>query len=120
MISQNVKDYIDKHSFCPEHLSRDWESFLDLLYSEGGSISAILWWDYCKISQQHESIGSGGYRDPENPEYMFAETQLYEDGFDTKSLEEVKEYIIRMKNAGIGCNNRYISFNLVPSFDIRE
>lgn len=120
MISQKVKKYIDEHSFCSEYLFKDWELFLDLLYAEGGGISAILWWDYCKVSQQHESIGSGGYKDPENPEYMFAETQLYEDGFDTKSLDEVKEYIIKIKNSTISYNNTYISFNLVPSFYLRE
>ena len=75
------------HAFCSEYLFKDWESFLDLLYAEGGRISSILWWDHCTKKQLHESVGSGGYKDPENNEFVYAETQLYKEGL----LEGVRE-----------------------------
>ena len=115
MISQKVKAYIEEHSFCSEYLFKDWETFLDILYEDGGAISCILWWDHCKKSEQHRSIGRGGYTDPENPEYMFAETQLFEDCFETKSLDEIKKHIAERRNAKIHYS-KYISFDLVPSF----
>lgn len=116
MVSQKVKTFIEDHSFCSEYLFKDWETFLDILYAEGGAISCIQWWDHCTKSEQHRSIGSGGYADPENPEYLFAETQLFEDGFETKSLDEIKKHIAERRNAKICYHNRYISFDLVPSF----
>lgn len=53
MLSQKVKKYIDEHSFCSEYLFKDWNSFLDILYAEGGRISSILWWDYCKSQNRN-------------------------------------------------------------------
>ena len=70
---------------------------MDILYAEGGRISVISWWDYCKKSEQRFSVGSGGYTDSDNPDYMYAETQLYIDGLETKTLAEIREYIIREK-----------------------
>ena len=127
MISQNVQKYIEEYkvqkyieeySLYSELVFQDWESFLDLLYAEGGKVSAILWWDHCKISDQIKSIGGGGHLDPRNPEYMFAETPLYEDGLETKSLDEIKAYIRETKNSDIRFGD-YISFDLVPSFYIQ-
>ena len=117
MLSQKVKEYISEHSLSSsECLFKDWEFFLDLLYAEGGRITAILWWDYCKIAEQHLSIGSGGYRDLDNTEYMYAETQSIEDGLETKTLEEIKKYITKVRKTGIQYINKYISHDLVPSF----
>ncbi len=72
-MDQRLQEYIEEHSFCPEYLFKDWESFLDVLFAEGGRVSSILWWDRCKKSQQHRSVGSGGYSDPDDSEYMYAE-----------------------------------------------
>ena len=115
MLSQKVKQYIQDHSLYSEYIFRDWEAFLDLLYAEGGRVSAILWWDHCRIADQHESIGMGGFIDPENPEYMFAETMVFDKGFETKSLEEIKEYIADIRDRDL-CLGTYIAFDLVPSF----
>ena len=120
MLSRNVKRYIDAHSFCPEYLFRDWEAFLDLLYAEGGRVSAIQWWDHCRIPQQHLSIGSGGYRDPDDAEYMFAETQEYADGFDASSLDEVKAYIRAVRRSHLCYGEKHVGFDLVPSFYLPE
>ena len=114
-----LQQFIEERSFCPELLFADWESFLDLLYAKGGSVSGIQWWDHCKKSEHGSSIGMGGYADPEDSEYLYVETQIYEDGFDDKSLEDVKAHIIEVKSAGISYNG-FVSFDLVPSFDIRD
>ncbi len=120
MIRQSVQNYIREHSFCSECLFKNWESFLDLLYAEGGRISAILWWDYCDTSQHLVSVGSGGYRDPENEGYVYAETQFYKDGLEGKTLDEIKEYIDRERNAGFQYDDKYRSHHLVPSFYLAE
>ena len=120
MISSKVKEYIEEHSFCSEYLFRDWESFLELLYAEGGRISSVLWWDHCKNSQLRESVGSGGYKDPENEEYIYAETQQYKEGLETNTLEEIKEYIHRERKTGFRYGSKYRSHDLVPSFTLVE
>lgn len=120
MPSQKVKKYIEEHSFCSEYLFRDWEAFLDILYAEGGRVSSILWWDHCKKAEQRYSVGSGGYGDPDNPEYMYAETQLFKEGLETKTVEEIKEYITREKEAGFRYGSKYRSHDLVPSFYLDE
>lgn len=120
MVSSLVKDYITKHAIGSECLFKDWTSFLKLLYAENGRVSAILWWDYCKRTQQQDSVGMGGYTDPENPEYMYAETQAYEDGLETKTLDEIMEYIRLVKADGIRYGSKYKSHELVPSFFLAE
>ena len=41
MINNRVKEFIAEHSFCLEYLFKDLETFLELLYSEGGCVSSI-------------------------------------------------------------------------------
>ena len=102
MISKKVQVYIEEHSFCSEYLFKDWESFLDLLYAEGDRVSSILWWDHCTKEQLKESVGSGGYKDPDNDEFVYAETQLYKEGLETYTLDEIKNrddiYIVTPQN----------------------
>ncbi|MBQ6239232.1 MAG: hypothetical protein IJK56_02590 [Firmicutes bacterium] len=90
MISLRVLKYIDDHSFCSEYLFKDWETFLDFIYEEGGRVSSILWWEHCKKNFQH---GYGGYSDPDDGEWMYSETWFHEDGFEEKSLADIKAYI---------------------------
>lgn len=120
MVSHRVEAFISDYSFCSEYLFKNWESFLDILYSEGGRVSSILWWDHCKTTMQHMSVGSGGYLDPDDPEYMYAETQLFEDGFETKTLDEVKGHINTRRASGLTVGDKYFSFDLVPSFYLGE
>lgn len=120
MINKRIQDYIDDYAFCSEYLFKDWESFLDLLYAEGGRISSILWWDHCKKSQFHESVGSGGYRDPNNAEYIYAETQLYKEGLETHTLDEIKDYINLERKTGFQYGDKYRSYDLVPSFYLAD
>ena len=97
MINERIQKYIDDHTFCSEYLFKDWEAFLDLLYAEDGRISSILWWDHCTKKQLKESVGSGGYKDPDNDEFVYADTQLYKEGLETYTLEELnRAYTICM------------------------
>lgn len=120
MASEKVRQYIEDHSFCPELLFGEWEPFLDLLYAEGGAVSAICWWDRCRKSEQHESVGAGGYADPDDPEYLYAETQLCAENLEAKTLGEVKEYIARERETGFRYGSEYRSHELVPSFVLAD
>ena len=120
MLSNRVKEYIAEHSFCSEYLFKDWVTFLEVLYSEGGRVSAILWWDHCKKNMQNMSVGGGGYSDPDDTDYMYAETPFYEDGFETKTLDEIKDHIYATRKSGLILGDKYFSFDLVPSFYFEE
>ncbi len=120
MLSEKVQNYINENAFCSEYLFRDWESFLNFLYAEGGRISSILWWDHCIKEQLKESVGSGGYRDPENEEYVYAETQLYKEGLEAYTLDEIKDYINQKRETGFQYDSKYRSHDLVPSFYLAE
>lgn len=120
MISQKVKDYIAEQSFCSDYLFKDWEAFLKLLYEEGGRINAILWWDHCKKEEHHLSVGMGGYTDLEDSEYVYAETPLFEEGLETKTLKEITEHIMNVKSSGLRYGDNCISHELVPSFFLVE
>lgn len=120
MASQKVREYITDHSFCSEYLFKDWESFLDLLYAEGGRVSSILWWDHCPKKQLKESVGSGGYKDPDNDEFIYAETQLYKEGLETYTLDEIREYIDHERKTGFGYGSKYTSHDLIPSFYLAD
>ena len=119
-MTQKLLEYIEKHSFCSEYLFKDWEAFLVILYAEGGRVSSILWWDHCRKSQRHRSVGSGGYADPDDSEYIYAETGLWKDGLDSWTLDAVREYIARERGAGLQYGGKYVSHDLVPSFYLCE
>lgn len=116
MISQRVKDYIAEQSFCSEYLFKDWEGFLKLLYEEGGRISMIVWWDYCTLEEHYFSVGMGGYHDPTNSEYIYAETQFFDAELETKTYKEILEYITNVRASGFRYDDKHISHELVPSF----
>ena len=120
MINERIQKYINDYEFCSEYLFKDWESFLDLLYAEGGRISSILWWDHCTEKQLKESVRSGGYKDPDNDEFIYAETQLHKEGLETYTLEEIKEYIDHERKTGFQYGSRYRSHDLVPSFHLAD
>ena len=101
MINHRVQKYIEDHSFCSEYLFRDWEAFLDFIYEEGCRVSSILWWEHCKKNFQH---GYGGYSDPDDREWMYSETWLHEDGFEEKSLADIKAYIHETRAHGLIAN----------------
>lgn len=111
----NIKtaEYIKQNRVCGENIFRNWREFLNVLYENGDRADIIVWFDYCKVTEQHKSLGGGGYRDTQNPEYMWAETQIFENGFGDKSLEEILEYIESVRN-------EHREYDLYPSFYIKE
>lgn len=109
MITPLVRDYIAAHRLCPENLFEDWEGFLDLLYDSGGRVSCIIWYEHVAITQQATSLGHGGYSDRQNPDYMYAETDLQQTQMEVMTLLQVKEYI----HATIAAHP---SHKLIPSF----
>ena len=120
MMNEKIQKYIDDHALCSEYLFKDWDSFLDLVYAEGYRISSVLWWDHCTKKQLNESVGSGGYKDPEDDKYVYAETQLYKDSLESYTLAEIREYINKERRTGFQYGNRYKSHDLVPSFYLAD
>ena len=106
-----LHEYIEKHKLCSELLFDDWKEFLEVLYSEGGRVESILWFEHVKISHQKASLGSGGYKDEKNPEYMYAETQIFKNHMESLSLSQIIQYINLILNS-------YPNNRLIPSFFI--
>lgn len=109
MISEKVKQYIENHNNYPEMLFEDWQEFLELLYANHGVVSEILFYEYCKISEQQDSLGGDGYKDVNNSEYMYAETMIYERNLQDCSYEEILKYIDTIKK-------QHPNHDLFPSF----
>ncbi len=65
-------------------------------------------------------MGSGGYADPDDSEYMYAETKLWKDGLDSWTLDAIKEYIAAERATGLQYGNEYVSHDLIPSFYLCE
>ena len=110
---KKVGEYIRKNAAYSEYLFTDWEEFLKIVYEEGEKVSGILFWDHCLKEKQCESLGRGGYTDKEDSDWMYAETDIYQDGFENKTLSEVKEYIRSVQKL-------YPDHQLVPSFYLDE
>ena len=87
------------------------------IYEEGGRVSSILWWEHCKKNFQH---GYGGYFDPDDGEWMYSETWFHEDGFEEKSLADIKAYIHETREHGLILGDKYITHDLVPSFYLAD
>lgn len=111
----NIKTakYIRQNRVCAENIFRDWREFLSVLYESNDRVDMIVWFDFIKISEQSESLGGGGYRDTQNPDYMWAETPLFEVGLDDKPLEYIAEYIDSVMS-------EYANHDLYPAFYIKE
>ncbi|MBQ9082740.1 MAG: hypothetical protein IJY28_04485 [Clostridia bacterium] len=108
-MNTRLKDYIDQHRVCSDLIFRDWETFLEILFECGGCVDEILWFEYVLIAEQKNSLGGGGYRDPRNPDYMWAETMMDDRDLRAKSLSETKDLIQRTIET-------YRPHTLVPCF----
>ena len=106
---KNVERYIQKHKVSDSNalIFRDWEEFLHILYQNNGRVEMIVWYGYCKINEQQ--IGMGGYIDIENKGFMWAETPLFEINLQKNSLNEILEYILKVRN-------EYSNYDLYPEF----
>lgn len=112
-MNSEVSRYIAENKVCAELIFRDSKEFLNVLFANGGKVEGIVWFDYCKISEQNKSLGGGGYADKQNSGYMWAETQIFEYPLADKSLNEILEYMD-------GVRREYSAYDLYPSFDITE
>ena len=90
---ETLERYIEQNKVCSDLIFRDWNEFLDLLFDCGGAVNEILWFEYVLIEEQKNSLGGGGYGDKANPEYMWAETMIYDKALGSKSLTELKDHI---------------------------
>ena len=113
MITEEIKRYMEKNKLCSENLFHDWAAFLEFLFAQGGCVEAILWFEYVHVSQQETSLGAGGYRDENNPGYMYAETFIFQEGLEKKTREEVIAYIRSVIAA-------YPGHTLIPSFYLAD
>lgn len=109
----STAEYIKKNRVCGENIFRDEMAFLNVLFNNGDRVKMIVWFEYCAISEQKNSLGSGGYRDAANPGFMWAETQLFEVGLENRTLGELSEYIERVRA-------EYSGHELYPSFYLEE
>lgn len=103
-MNRNVEEYIHKHKISKTNalIFRDWEEFLYILYENSGRVEMIVWYEYCKINEQ--LIGAGGYLDTENQGFMWAETQLFETDLHKKSLNEILEFILKVRKEYSNCD----------------
>ena len=108
-----IKKYIAENSVCHDLIFRNWKEFLNILFKNGGCVESILWFEYTSVEKQAESLGAGGYVDHDNPEYMWAETMIYDKNLYGKSFSEIILHIEKV----IIENHPH---NLVPSFFISE
>ena len=113
LVTERLEQYIEKHKLCSELLFDNWNEFLELLFSEGGCVKSILWFEYVLISEQKDSLGGGGYKDINNPKYMYAETCIYQEDLNDKSLSDLTEYIQSIQAA----NHKH---KLIPSFFLED
>ena len=77
-MDNRITTYIEKNKVCSDLIFRNWSEFLELLFECGGFVNEILWFEYVLIDKQKYSLGGGGYVDKANPEYMWAETMIYD------------------------------------------
>ena len=104
-----IKKYIEENKVCSDSIFRNWSEFLELLFECGGFVNEILWFEYVLIDKQKDSLGGGGYGDKENPEYMWAETMIYDRNMKHCSLEEIRAHIVETID-------KYKPHHLVPCF----
>ena len=92
-MNRKIDNYIEENKVCSDLIFRNWSEFIELLFKCGGFVNEILWFEYVLIDKQKDSLGSGGYKDKENPEYMWAETMIVDKNLKHCSLEEIRVHI---------------------------
>ena len=106
-----IQSRISSQNYCfLEAIFDNPEDVIILLQKSKYHICHISWWDYVKIGDS-SPIGYGGMRDPKNPKYYFAETDICQDFIASTSSEEYCDYFLRIKEM-------YPNLVLFPSFDI--
>ena len=106
---KTILKFIEENKVCSDLIFRNWSEFVELLFECGGFVNEILWFEYVLIDKQKDSLGGGGYGDKENPEYMWAETMIYDRNMKHCSLEEIRAHIVETID-------KYKPHHLVPCF----
>ena len=83
---------------------------VNIALKHGYYITEIRWWDRNSILNDSQ-IGYGGTLDPRNPNYYFAETDIFMEFNDKTTLKEYIYYLEKTKN-------QYFSYDIYPAFDI--
>lgn len=87
------------------------EEVLKMIFDNSCSISEVLWWHRLAVDTASD-IGYGGYLDPRDNNFYFAETYIC-DKFDEKiTFEECITYINTVKK-------KYSKYDIYPGFDVR-
>lgn len=102
-----LPDYI-----CTELIVDNPNELISLVQKSEYYISHICWWDYVKIGYS-SSLGYGGRRNPREPDYYFAETDICRDFEMTATANEYYDYLVKVKN-------KFSCFNIFPAFDIKK
>lgn len=110
-MSDMIEKYIAKHSSVSDRICifKDSTAFLEMLFENGAAVEMIVWYDRCLISEQKDSLGSGGYTDKTDKSYMFAETAIFETGLKDKTMGEILTYIEKVRE-------KYKDHDLYPEF----
>lgn len=108
-----IEQYIEEHKVTSSNalIFRDCDAFVHVLYENGGRVDMIVWYEYCRINEQ--KLGSGGYADPENKGFMWAETQLFGSDLCSRTLDELLDYILQFMA-------KYPEYELYPEFYLAE
>ncbi|MBQ8967753.1 hypothetical protein [Ruminococcus sp.] len=73
-----LERYIHENALRPDVLIfREPEEFVKLLYASGERADMLVWYEYTSIAEQGSSLGGGGYADPKNEGFMWAETPFF-------------------------------------------
>ncbi len=97
---------------CSEAIVENPDELISAVRQTNYYISHVRWWDYVKIGDV-SPIGYGGTRDPRNPNYYFAETDICRD-FDTATTDkEYRDYLLQVKE-------KYSGYNILPAFDVKK
>ena len=108
-MDNRLEKYIEENRVCSDLIFRNWSEFIELLFASGGFVDEILWFEYVLIDKQQDSLGGGGYGDKDNPEYMWAETMIYDKNLKHCSLEEIQSHIEKTVE-------KYKPHDLIPCF----
>ena len=110
LIVQNCLD--SPNYLCLEAIFDNPEELISILSQTEYHICHISWWDYVSLADT-SSIGYGGVRDPNNPMFYFAETDICRDFDCSTTSEEYLDYLLHVKSM-------YPNHTIFPAFDIKR
>ena len=118
-MNEAINSFVGRHGVCPGsklppaifRTEAEQEEFLRLVYESGERVGLIVWHEYFRAWEQIIT-GMGGYADPLNKGFMWAETQIPCADLDEKTHGELISYMAAVKN-------EYNGYRLTPEFYIK-